>query len=131
MERGDERGETSAVRRLKQLWRLGKIECSGKSDIEKPICVRIRRHLQRLYPLEVSAEPDNPTLNAPNISVRVVRYEDVPNVVVNTSYGGFLVYMWRDLRLHLSNQSVGSLLSKCQSSQATNFTLASKQARID
>ena len=65
----------------------------------------------------MSAEPDNPTLNAPNISVTVVRYEDVPNVVVNTSYGGFLearkhckdfVYMWRDLRLHLSDQSVGS-----------------------
>ena len=99
---------------------MAKSKCSGKSEIGKPICVRIRRPLQRLYPLEVSAEPDNPTLNAPNISVRVVRYEDVPNVVVNTSYGGFLearkyckdfVCMWRDLGLHLSNQSVGSLLS--------------------
>ena len=119
---------------------MAKSKCSGKSEIGKPICVRIRRPLQRLYLLEVIAEPDNPTLNVPNISVRVVRYEDVPNVVVNTGYGGFLearkyckdfVYIWRHLGLHLSNQSVGSLLSKCQPSQATNFTLASKQARID
>ena len=69
---------------------MAKSECSGKTEIGKPICVRIRSPWQRLYLLEVSAEPDNPTFNAPNISFRVVRYEDVPNVVVNTSYGRFL-----------------------------------------
>ena len=35
------------------------------------------------------------------------------------------------LRLHLSNQNVGSLSSKCQLSWATNFTLSSEQVRND
>lgn len=44
-----------------------------------------RRPLQRLYPLEVNAEPDNPVQHASNIPIRVVRDEGIPNVVVNTS----------------------------------------------
>ena len=49
-----------------------------------------RRPLQRLYPLEVNAEPDNPAPHAANIPIRVVRDDDIPNVVVNTCYDGFL-----------------------------------------
>ena len=81
----------------RQLWRLGKVErlLRGRDGHVRSAVVRVksansptsefRRPLQRLYPLEVNAEPDNPAPHAANIPIRVVRDDDIPNVVANTS----------------------------------------------
>ena len=81
----------------RQLRRLGKVErlLRGRDGYVRSAVVRVksansptsefRRPLQRLYPLEVNAELDNPAPHAGNIPIRVVRDDDIPNVVVNTS----------------------------------------------
>ena len=51
-----------------------------------------RRPLQRLYPLEVKLDTEavNPVPQAENVSVRLVRDEDVPVVVVNSDEDRFI-----------------------------------------
>ena len=70
----------------RQLWRLGKVErfLRGR-DGHVRTTSEFRRPLQRLYPLEVNAEPDNPAPHVANIPIRVVWDDDIPNVVANTS----------------------------------------------
>jgi len=80
-----------------QLRRLGKVEglLRGRNGHVRSAAVRVksanshtsefRRPSQRLYPLEVNAVPDNPAPHAANIPIKVVRDDDIPNVVVSTS----------------------------------------------
>ena len=81
----------------RQLWHLGKVErlLRGRDGLVRSAVVRVKsansptsefRHpLQQLYLLEVKAEPHNPAPNVANIPIRVVRDDDIPDVVVNTS----------------------------------------------
>ena len=81
----------------RQLWRLGKIErlLPGRDGHVRSAIVRVksgnspnsewRRPLQRLYPLEVGQDvkPDNSLPSSTNFPIRMIRDEDIPNVVVN------------------------------------------------
>ena len=81
----------------RQLWRLEKIErlLPGRHGYVRNAIVRVksgnsltsqwRRPLQRLYPLEVGqgVKSDNSLPSSTNVPVRMIRDEDIPNVVVN------------------------------------------------
>ena len=82
----------------RQLWRLGKVErlLPGRDGLVRSAVVRVksgnsstaewRRSLQKLYPLEVKLDikAANFVPQAANVPVRVLRDEDVPDVVVDS-----------------------------------------------
>ena len=81
----------------RQSWRLGKVErlLPGQDGHVRSALVRVksgnsvssewRRPLQRLYPLEVTAEPDTLVPHRASIPITVVMDDEIPNVVVNTA----------------------------------------------